>query len=149
LRSKNDYLLDEQMQRHPSDDLIQLAEQQLAGRGIGEGANRKYESLLGEFRREASFDSLALRRSISELKQPGGMFPLAPATIRGRMGAFFIKQQSKLLWWLLRALRLRDEVLAAASVLLERQERRQMELERRIENLESALRALERRSDGL
>ena len=136
------------MPEHSSSDLIQAARRQMELRGGSELANRNYESLGSQFRAPSAFDSSGLSQCIFELKQPGGLLPLAPPTARGRLGSFFVRQQARVLWWLVRAIRLRDGALDAASELLRDHEHRLAEMERRVAALETSLRALGGKSDA-
>jgi hypothetical protein len=147
-RSGNAYLLGKAMSEHSSGDLIEAARQQMESRSAdADFVNRDYPSLLARFDSDAEFDSCGLSQSIFELKRPGGLLPLSPPTTRGKIGAFFIRQQVKTLWWLIRAFRMRDRALEAAYALLRSQHDRQAALERRVADLETRILQLEGKSD--
>jgi hypothetical protein len=136
------------MSQQTSEDLIEAARQQMEFRVDADSVNRNYQSLLARFDSDAAFDSCGLSQQILELKQPGGLLPSAPPTARGKIGGFFIRQQARSLWWVVRAFRLRDRALEAAYALLQRQDERQAALERRVATLETRIRSLEGKSDA-
>jgi hypothetical protein len=119
------------MREHPSSELIQAARQRLELKQDMEAANRKYVPLAAQFHH-----SDGLRQYLLELKQPGGLLPLSPPTLRGKIGAFLIRRQVRVLWWLVRALQLRDQALEAAYESLQQQEDRLVDLEKRLAALE-------------
>jgi hypothetical protein len=135
------------MRKHPSDDLIEAARQQMALRADLAPMNQDYESLSLRFRAESRFHSYSLSQQMFELAEPGGLLPLAPPTVRGAIGIFFIRRQAKVLWWLVRALQLRDRALGASYHLLQYHEERHAEMETRLAALESRLRVIEGKSD--
>jgi hypothetical protein len=129
---------------HPSEQVIQAARRQLQVRGQGPAAAARYQQLAREFQAESEFDSFGLRQCILDMaERPGGLLPPTKPTLRGRLGAFIIRQQAKALWWILRAIRTPERALKAAEATLRYQERRQGALEERLTDLDRRVRKIE------
>jgi hypothetical protein len=134
--------------KHPSTDLIEMGRRQMNARGKAQQANQRYRSLSLQFRSESEFDSFGLTQQVLDLDQPGGLLPLAPPTARGRIGMVFIRKQAQVLWWLVRAIQVRDQALRSAHQLLRHHQTRHEAMEQRVIALESRLKDLEEKSDG-
>jgi hypothetical protein len=117
-------------------------------RGNAHLANERYRCLSLLFQSDTEFDSFGLTQFVLDLDQPGGLLPLAPPTNRGRIGMFFIRKQAKVLWWLVRAIQLRDRALKGTHQLLRHHQTRHEAMVQRVIALENRLTELEKKSDG-
>ncbi len=137
---------------HPSGEIIKLANRQLRERGIAKESAERYARFEQHFQAMAGFDEAGLRRSLLKIRGDGGLLPPMPRTWRGRFGQVLIRIQARWLWWLLRAFRLRDEVLEAGYESQRRQHLAhlafQVETRNSIRELESRLAAMERKISG-
>jgi hypothetical protein len=133
---------------HPSAGLIEQGRRKMNTRGNAHLANERYRGFSLQFQSDAEFDSFGLTQSVLDLGQPGGLLPLAPPTTRGRIGMFFIRNQAKVLWWLVRAIQLRDRALRSAHQLLRHHQTRHEAMLQRVIALENRLTKLEKKGDG-
>lgn len=92
------------------------------------------------------FDETGLRRTLETIEGEFGMLPPEPPTSRGKLGARIVRTQAKALWWLVRALHLRDDVLAAVYRTLGRQLEAQLGFQA---EMHTALRDLRARLDAI
>ena len=74
------------------------------------------------------------------------LLPPCPPTVRGRLGRWLISLQMRLLWWVVRAFQLRDNLLAALTRQCISAEQRQSE---EIRSLAARVEKLEERVHGL
>lgn len=101
------------------------------------------------YQAETSLDSDGLRQHVVEIEEPHSIIPPSPPGLRGAAGALLIKIQAAAFWWIVRAFHLRDRAFRAIHTTFVRQARmrdaRELEMLRRINDLEMRLRDVERK----
>ena len=133
---------------HPSENLVEAARRQAELRA--KGSEENYRRMKTAFKAEAEFDSFGLRQCLLDLReQAGGLLPPTKPTLRGKFGAFVIRQQARALWWLLSAVRAPERALQAVYDTLLSQDRRQRDFDTRLRELEERIRILEDRRRGV
>ena len=76
-------------------------------------AARRYGLLSDEFKAESGFDRSGLLQCLLEIESPTGILPPASPTLRGKFGHSIVRLQARILWWVVRALRLNGRGLRA------------------------------------
>jgi len=94
--------------------LIEVARRQMERRDFAAQAAGRYGLLSDEFKTERVFDRSGLLQCLLEIESPTGILPPAPPTPRGKLGHAIVRLQAKILWWVVRALRLNGRGLRAA-----------------------------------
>ena len=113
----------------PSKELIELARCRLDQRGSAQEASIRYMVLAKQFRAESEFDSYGFRQTLLQIEGPNGILPPAPPTTRGRLGQWIIRLEARVLWWLVRALRLEGRALRSAYATLRHESERLTQVE--------------------
>jgi hypothetical protein len=121
---------------HPSREVIEAAEQRVTANPGSTTANQRYSELVREFRPTALTVTSGLRAMLDEIESETGIQPPMPGTLRGRLGSFLIRFESRALWWLLRALRLRDRSLRLTEGVISEMEKELGALRSRVHQLE-------------
>ncbi len=96
---------------HPSRKIVEDAELAAAANPAAPAANERYAQMAREFRPSSLTATSGLRALLDEIDSQTGLEPPHPDTVRGKVGQSLIRLQSRGLWWLLRALRIRDKAL--------------------------------------
>ena len=112
-----------------SDELIESARRRLDQRASAQEAYTRYRLLTKQFRAESEFDSHGFRQTLLQIEGPSGILPPAPPTVRGRLGQWIIRLEARVLWWLVRALRLEGRALRSAYATLRRESERLAQVE--------------------
>lgn len=113
----------------PSEELIELARRRLDQRGSVQEAYIRYRLLAKQFRAESEFDSHGFRQALMEIEGSDGILPPAPPTTRGTLGQWIIRLEARVLWWLVRVLRLEGRALRSAYATLRYQSERLTQIE--------------------
>jgi hypothetical protein len=121
---------------HPSHKIIEAAERAAATNSTAVLANERYSKLAGDFRSTALTATSGLQALLAEIESADGIRPPQPSTVRGLVGQSLIGLQSRALWWLIRALRLRDKALRVTEGVLSEMEIELNRLRVRVEDLE-------------
>ena len=112
-----------------SEELIELARRRLDQRGSAQQAYIRYRLLAKQFRAESEFDSHGFRQVLLEIEGSDGILPPAPPTTRGTLGQWIIRLQARVLWWLVRVLRLEGRALRSAYATLRHESERLTQIE--------------------
>ena len=120
---------------HPSKAWIDEAEAAASPEGI-EGARRRYSEISSRFQARADMESTGFLQALLDIEGETGFYPASPHTIRGKIGGWLMRVQGGALWWLLRALRMRDRALRGAYASQASMAAEIQELRRRVDRLE-------------
>jgi len=126
---------------HPSRPIVELAAKRLCEEAARQGRRRDIE-ILTAFRAAMRADRFGTRQSLGVILREASLVPPRPSTVRGLMGSWVIRLQAKVLWWLVRSIRLRDRAIESLcygfeTAVLEQDERFR-EIEIRLDRLESS-----------
>jgi hypothetical protein len=120
---------------HPSKEWIDEAASAASPEGL-QGARRRHLEMASRFQARAELEGSGFLQALLEIEGEAGLYPPSPPTVRGRIGGWLVRMQGGALWWLLRALRLRDRALRGACDVTRRQAAEIRELRERVERLE-------------
>jgi hypothetical protein len=112
----------------------------------------RYTAIEKYCRALTDFDETGLKPAFEELQGEFGTLPPEPPTTRGRLGNWIVRYQARGLWWILRALRIRDKVIERLYHTFGRQMEAmlgyQAETHNAVRELRERISALEKRTEA-